>query len=97
MKIMNSYRANKNTFYSCKYHIIWYTKYRKALLVPPIDQKVKEILYRVAEKTKSSLIQLEVMPDHIYVPIEIDPQYGVNKVIKLMRGKIFMDHEKQFS
>ncbi len=85
MKIMSSFKANNNTVYSCKYHIVWCTKYRKALLVPPIDQKVKEILYQVTGESKFSLIELEVMPDHIHALIEIDPQYGVKKVIKLKR------------
>ncbi len=86
MKIMSSYKSNNNTVYSCKYHIVWCTKYRKPLLVKPIDQKLKEILYQIAHETQSSIIEREVMPDQVHVLIEIDPQFGVNKVIKLMEG-----------
>jgi putative transposase len=85
MKI--SYKTNNNIVYSCKYHIVWCTKYRKSLLSFPIDQSLKGILLQVARDTRSDLIELEVMPDHVHILIEIDPQYGISAVIKKMKGR----------
>ena len=33
------------------------------------------------------LIEMEVMPDHIHLLINVDPQFGVHKVIKTLKGK----------
>jgi len=82
-----NYKINNNIIYSCKYHIVWCTKYRKSLLSSPIDQSLKEILLQVARDRRSDLIELEVMPDHVHILIEIDPQYGVSLVIKKMKGR----------
>lgn len=87
MKIRIDYKSNNNIVYSCKYHIVWCSKYRKPLLTGPVETKLKEILYQVAEEFRSQIIELEVMPDHVHILIEIDPQFGVNRLIKYMKGR----------
>lgn len=32
-------------------------------------------------------IRLEIMPDHVHLLVEIDPQYGIHRLIKQMKGK----------
>ncbi len=87
MKIKISYKINNNIVYSCKYHIVWCSKYRQSLLVTPLDQLLKEILYQVALECMCHLIELEVMPDHVHILADVDPQYGVNRLIKRMKGR----------
>lgn len=62
---------------------------RKPLLTGPVETKLKEILYQVAKEFRSQIIELEVMPDHAHILTEIDPQFGVNRLIKYMKG----DHQ----
>ena len=81
------YKNNRNIVFSCKYHIVWCTKYRKPLLHHPIDSLLKKILHEVAHEYRCEIIELEVMPDHVHLLIEVDPQFGVNKIIKLMKGR----------
>ncbi|RXM67792.1 IS200/IS605 family transposase, partial [Clostridium tetani] len=33
------------------------------------------------------IIKMELMPDHVYMIIEVDPQFGVHKAIKRMKGR----------
>ena len=33
------------------------------------------------------IIEMEIMPDHIHILIEVDPQFGVHKVVKNIKGK----------
>ncbi len=80
-------KNNRNVVFSCKYHIVWCTKYRKMLLCEPIDSFLKEILYDVAQEFCCEIIELEVMPDHVHILAEVDPQFGVNRLIKLMKGR----------
>ena len=30
---------------------------------------------------------MEVMPDHIHVLVEVDPQFGIHRVIKAVKGR----------
>jgi putative transposase len=40
----------------------------------------------VAEKYKAEVIALEIMPDHVHVLVEIDPQFGIHRLVKNMKG-----------
>jgi putative transposase len=37
-------------------------KYRKPVLNPPIDAKLKKLIQQVCDETQSELIEMEVMP-----------------------------------
>lgn len=81
------YKSNNNIVYSCKYHVIWCPKYRRKVLVEQVKQRLIEIIKEVAEERQSGIIELEIMPDHVHLLIECDPQYGIHKLIKQMKGR----------
>ena len=33
------------------------------------------------------IIEMEVMPDHIHLLIEVEPQFGIHKAVKMMKGR----------
>ena len=80
-----SFRSNRNIIYSCKYHIVWCPKYRRKVLVGKVEDRFKDILIEVAEDRQVRLIEVEVMPDHVHMLVEIDPQYGVHRFIKRVK------------
>ena len=79
-------RSNKNIIYSCKYRLVWCPKYRRKVLVGLVANRFKEILSHVAIEKKVSLIEVEVMPDHVHLLVEVDPQYGIHKFVKNVKG-----------
>ena len=81
------YKSNLNVVYSCKYHVIWCPKYRRSVLVQGVDVRLKEIIQDVATECMSEILELEVMPDHVRLLVEVDPQFGIHKLIKLMKGR----------
>lgn len=80
------YKTNNNIIYNCKYHVIWCPKYRRKVLIDPVDLRLKEIIKDVCLKRQSELIELEVMPDHVHLLVEVDPQYGIHRLIKEIKG-----------
>jgi putative transposase len=32
------------------------------------------------------MIELEIMPDHVHLLVEVDPQFGIHKLIKRIKG-----------
>jgi putative transposase len=80
------YKSNENIVYSCKYHVVWCPKYRRPVLVDKIDTRLKEILLKIAQETKCEIIEMEIMPNHVHLLIEVDPQFGIHCVIKRMKG-----------
>ena len=81
------YKSNNNVVYSCKYHIIWCPKYRKSVLKDGVDKRLKQILIDVAKEKQVELIEMEIMPDHVHLLLEVDPQYGIHRVVKQMKGR----------
>ncbi len=81
------YKSNLNVVYSCKYHVIWCPKYRRSVLVKGVDVRLKEIIQDVATECRSEILELEVMPDHVHLLVEVDPQFGIHRLIKLMKGR----------
>ena len=47
-KHLVKYKHNKNITYSCQYHIVWCTKYRRLLLKDAIEIDLKSIIQSVA-------------------------------------------------
>ena len=82
-----TYKSNKNVVYSCKYHVIWCPKYRRPVLQDGVAHRLKAIIEEVSKERSSEIIELEIMPDHVHLLIECDPQYGIHKLIKQMKGR----------
>lgn len=80
------YKSNNNVVYSCKYHVIWCPKFRRRVLVDAIESRLKEIIQKVCIELKSELIELETMPDHVHMVVEVDPQFGVHRLVKHIKG-----------
>jgi len=52
-----------------------------------VDKRLKEIIYQVAKELGCEILELEVMPDHVHIPCEVDPQLGVHKFVKRVKGR----------
>ena len=81
------YKRNNNIVYSCKYHVVWCPKYRRRVLVEGVDERFKQITAEVADELGIDIIEMEVMPDHVHMLIEVDPQFGVHKAVKAIKGR----------
>lgn len=82
----NVFKSNKNVVYSCKYHVVWCPKYRREVLKDGVEVRLKEILESVAQEIEAEILELEVMPDHVHLLIEVDPQFGIHKAVKRFKG-----------
>ena len=91
ISIMNKhtivYKSNKDVTYSCKYHVVWCPKYRRSVLINGVDTRLKEVIHDVCNELSVELIDLEVMPDHVHLLVEVDPQFGIHRVIKRVKGR----------
>ena len=82
-----SYKCNNNITYSCKYHVIWCSKYRRKVLVEEVGQRLKELIVGVASELRVDIIEMAIMPDHVHLLLEVDPQFGIHRAVKNIKGK----------
>lgn len=81
------YKSNHNVVYSCKYHVVWCPKYRRKVLVNGVDVRLKELIEEISNEFHIDIIEMEIMPDHVHLLMEVDPQFGVHKAVKLIKGR----------
>ncbi len=81
-----AYKSNHNVVYSCKYRVIGGPKYRWPVPVPDVAERLKQIIHNVADEYGAEVIELEVMPDPVHLPVEVDPQFGVHKPVRKIQG-----------
>jgi len=84
---MKGYKHNKNVTYSSKYHVVWCCKYRRKVLTPEVQSRLKNIALDVCQERGAEAISLEITPDCVHLLVEIDPQYGIHKLIKQIKGR----------
>ena len=89
-------KSNNGVVYSCKYHVVWCPKYRRKVLVDGVDERLKEIAHAVAEEMRFEIIEMEVMPDHVHMLVEVDPQLGIHKAVKRIKGRSSHDLREEF-
>jgi putative transposase len=80
-------RTNANIAFQCAYHVVWCPKYRRPVIGGRMEQRLKEIIGEVITEKRAWLIELETMPDQVHLLVEVDPQFGVHKLVKAIKGR----------
>ena len=81
------FRTNRNIVHSCQYHVVWCPKYRRDVLRDGADRRLKAIIREVCAETGSDLLALEVMPDHVHLLVAVDPQFGIHRLVRRIKGR----------
>ena len=79
-------KSNRNIVYSCKYHVVWCPKYRRKVLAGSLERRLREIIIEQAARQDVEIIEMEIMPGHVHLLVEVDPQYGIHRFIKNVKG-----------
>jgi putative transposase len=57
------------------------------VLVQGVDERLKEIIQEVIQERHADLIEMEVMPDHVHLLVSVDPQFGIHRLVRLIKGR----------
>ena len=87
LKISNkkrNYRTTNKTIYSCQYHVIWCTKYRRKVLDTQIQGRLKQLIREKETEYGYEIREVETQQEHVHLLIEIPPTNSIDKIV----GKI---------
>ena len=90
------YRSNHNVYYACTYHVVWCPKYRRKVLIEGIAERLKQIIAEVCQEYQAEVLNLEVMPDHVHLLVGCDPQFGIHRLVKLIKGRSSRELRQEF-
>jgi putative transposase len=62
---MKDYKAGSHTLWDCKYHIVWVTKYRYAVLSGDVGERVRALLREIARAREMTIYAGSVNRDHV--------------------------------
>ena len=48
--------------------------------------RLKQLIKEKCKELNVDLLALEIMPDHVHLALSVDPQFGINKVVKNIKG-----------
>ena len=73
--------------FACHYHAVWCPKYRRKVLIGPIETRLKQTIHEVCAEHQAEIEELEVLPDQVHLLVSVDPQFGIHRLIKLVKGR----------
>lgn len=80
------FKSSKNIVYNCQYHVVFCPKYRKKVLVSPVSERLTELLKLKAQELQVEILDMEIMPDHVQLFIQCDPQFGIHRAVKHLKS-----------
>jgi putative transposase len=84
------YHSNPSIVYSCQYREIFCPKSRRKAFHPPLDTRLKELMLEKQEIYEYRVLSMEVMPDHVHLLLDVNPQIGIAKIVGQIKG--YMAH-----
>lgn len=72
--------------YDTHYHIVFPVKYRKALLRPAIEERIKQLSKEIEERYEITMEQIGLDQDHIHLLCSFHPKYSVGSVVQKFKS-----------
>ena len=84
---MGELKHGRTCVFNINYHIVWSTKYRRKVLTPNIENRLKEILINVGKQKGFEIEEIEVgSQDHVHVLVSAIPKISISYIAKMMKG-----------
>jgi len=80
------YNSDNHIIYSCQYHVVFCPKYRRSVLVDGIDIRLKELIISKQEEYNYKVLDMEVMPNHVHLLLDVNPKVGIFTIVNLIKG-----------
>ena len=94
MKLMK----NGHATHQIGYHIVFCVKFRHKILINEVEMVCKRIIAEVCIDNKWKLQNLEIMPDHVHLFIQVDPLISPSRIVQIIKSisavKLFSTFKK---
>lgn len=91
-----NYKVTHSWVYSCQYHVVFCPKYRRSVLTDGVDERFKQLVLEKQREYGYEVLEMEVMPDHVHLLLDVNPQIGIAKVVSQIKGYTAFTLRKEF-
>ena len=81
-----SYWTGSHTKHRLLYHFVFVPKYRKRVLSSKVSQRVEALFQECCQVNGWQIHELEIMPDHIHLLIQLPTTITPAEAIKYLKG-----------
>lgn len=79
-------RQGRNIVSKLHCHLVFVTKYRRAVITERAFNKLKESWERTAKKLNMQIIESNYEGDHVHIHIEYPPSISISKIVNALKG-----------
>jgi putative transposase len=83
----DTYRRGAHTVFEIHLHLVWVTKYRRALLAGGVGTRVRELIREICAQEDVIIITGHVAKDHVHLFVSIPPQVPISRLVQRLKGK----------
>src|SRR5260370_41605653 len=81
------YRKTAHSVYSLKVHVVWITKYRKAVLRGEIAKRLRELVRQTCATLDVVIESGHVAADHVHLLVSVPPDLAVSELVQRLKGR----------
>ncbi|MBN1168596.1 IS200/IS605 family transposase [Candidatus Woesebacteria bacterium] len=80
------YKSGSHTKHRLLFHIVFRPKYRKRVLRFGLKTRLQKLFTQCCQVNEWKLHELEIMPDHVHLLLQINPRDSLSSAIQKLRG-----------
>ena len=84
---MAEYRQGAHTVYDLKYHLVWVTKYRYAVLRGEVAERTRDVIRQICMTREVVILKGHVSRDHVHLFVSAPPRMSVADLVQYIEGK----------
>jgi len=81
------YRHGAHSVFEIHLHLVWTTKYRKAILRGEVGLRVRELIRQICRAEDVEIMKGHVSKDHVHLLVSIPPQIAISRLVQRLKGK----------
>jgi putative transposase len=84
---MENYRTSSHSRFDIKYHLVWVTKYRKAVLYGEVGHRLRALIIEICKTYEIEILSGYVSKDHVHFLVSCPPNLSASQIVQYLKGK----------
>ena len=93
---MAEYHHRGHSVCDLKYHLIWVTKYRFAVLKGDVAIRCRDLIREICQAREVSVVRGAVSPDHVHLLVSAPPILAPAKLVQYLKGSSSRRLQEEF-
>lgn len=90
------YRHGITSVTLINYHFVWIPRRRRKVLKGSIANRLKELIFMVAQDIECKVLALEIMDDHVHLFLNCPPTMSPSDIMFRIKGRSARELRKEF-